>query len=66
MSILNHDKYTSKSCSDFSNLSAALMKVHFWQDEFIETDSDLVLTLQDDAVLCLRNTKNNAADDDDD
>jgi hypothetical protein len=53
ISILNHSKYGLKSCSDFFNPSSALMNVHYWQDEFLDgVDSDMILVMQDDAVLC--------------
>lgn len=50
----NHEKYKLKSASNFYNPSSALQNVHFWQDEFTAADSDFVLVIQDDAVLCHR------------
>lgn len=53
ISIPNHVKYNLKSCSDYGNPSSALMNVNYWNDEFIEgIDSDHVLFVQEDAVLC--------------
>jgi len=52
ISFIDHIKYNLKRC-DFVNPSAVLMNIHFWTDEFIEDiDSDTVLIIQDDAVLC--------------
>ena len=54
ITFVNHLKYNLKSCSDFFNPSAAFMNVHYWgDDEFIPgVDSDTVLMIQNDAVLC--------------
>jgi len=53
VSFLDHEKYNLKACNNFYNPSAALMNVHFWIDEFInDVDSDTILFMQDDAVLC--------------
>ena len=53
IAILNHTKYKLKSCSDFFNPSSALMNIHYWKDEFIDNvDSEMILVVQDDAVLC--------------
>jgi len=63
MKIADWYNYKLRSCSDFSNPSSALMNVHFWKDEFLEgIDSDLVLTLQDDAALCGSSTSSNLDD----
>lgn len=41
------------SCSDYGNPSSALMNINYWTDEFIDgVDSDFVLFIQDDAVVC--------------
>jgi len=53
ISILNHAKYKLASCSNFFNPSSALMNINYWKDEFItNVDSDIILVVQDDAVLC--------------
>jgi hypothetical protein len=54
MSMWNLSKYRFNNCSNvLSNPSRALMNVHFWTDEFIETiDNDLVLIMQNDSVWC--------------
>lgn len=53
ISILNHTKYNFTSCSNFFNPSNALMNIHYWKDEFINNvDSDIILVIQEDAVLC--------------
>jgi len=53
ITILNHTKYGLKSCSDFYNPSSAFMNINYWQDEFIQhVDSDMILIMQDDSVLC--------------
>lgn len=46
-------QYKLTSCNDFGNLNMAFMNRNFWNDEFIESiDSETVLVIQDDAVLC--------------
>jgi hypothetical protein len=53
LSILDTAKYHLKSCRDFGNPTAAFVNIDFWRDEFLQgVDSDLVLMMQDDAVLC--------------
>jgi hypothetical protein len=52
LSILDTAKYRLKSCRDFGNPTAAFVNVDFWRDEFQGIDSDSVLMMQDDAVLC--------------
>jgi hypothetical protein len=53
ITVLNHSKYGLTSCSNFFNPSRALMNVHYWQDEFLDgVDSDMILVMQDDSVLC--------------
>eukprot|EP00590_Aulacoseira_subarctica_P008175 CAMPEP_0172435820 /NCGR_PEP_ID=MMETSP1064-20121228/71396_1 /TAXON_ID=202472 /ORGANISM="Aulacoseira subarctica , Strain CCAP 1002/5" /LENGTH=579 /DNA_ID=CAMNT_0013184183 /DNA_START=139 /DNA_END=1875 /DNA_ORIENTATION=- len=52
ISILNPAKYHFGRCDNF-NPSFAMVNLHYWRDEFIENvDSDNVLVIQDDAVLC--------------
>jgi len=52
--ILNHTKYQLTACDNFLNPSKALMNVNYWgSDEFIpKVDSDQILIIQSDAVLC--------------
>ena len=46
------DKYKLSRCDDYGSLHF-LMHANFWKDEFINgMDSDSVLLIQDDAVLC--------------
>jgi hypothetical protein len=53
ISFLETTRYHLKSCRDFGNPTGAFIHVDFWKDEFIQgIDSDLVLMMQDDAVLC--------------
>jgi hypothetical protein len=52
LDILDHANYQLQACDDYGNPTAALVNVDFWQDEFSDRDSDWVLFLQDDAVLC--------------
>jgi len=50
---LNYEKYNLPSCEDFFNPSFAWMNVNYWVDEYIDgVDSDQVLMVQDDSVLC--------------
>jgi Protein of unknown function (DUF5672) len=53
MNVLNHTRYNLKKCNNFYNPSHLLENYHFWgPDEFLEQDSDLILMMQGDAVLC--------------
>jgi len=49
---LDHLKYNLKSCQNFYNPSFAWMHHRYWRDEFIAQDSDMVLSIQNDSVLC--------------
>jgi hypothetical protein len=52
LKMINHKAY-QLPCRDFgNNPTPALLNVHFWQDEFLPQDSDYVLILQDDSVVC--------------
>ena len=52
IAVLNPVKYHFGRC-DYFNPSFAMVNLHYWRDEFIENvDSDNVLVIQDDAVLC--------------
>ncbi len=53
VSFLDHTKYQLKSCDNYDNPSRAFMNYNFWNEEFInDVDSDLVLIMQDDSILC--------------
>jgi len=59
ITIIDHKTYLFPSCNNFYSPSSAWMNYHYWstatseeKGEFIDEDSDLVLTLQNDAVLC--------------
>eukprot|EP00590_Aulacoseira_subarctica_P009004 CAMPEP_0172437670 /NCGR_PEP_ID=MMETSP1064-20121228/72387_1 /TAXON_ID=202472 /ORGANISM="Aulacoseira subarctica , Strain CCAP 1002/5" /LENGTH=264 /DNA_ID=CAMNT_0013186169 /DNA_START=274 /DNA_END=1065 /DNA_ORIENTATION=- len=53
ISILDHEKYQLPSCTDFYSPSNAWMSVNYWKDEFIDkVDSDMILIMQIDGVLC--------------
>ena len=52
INILDSDKYGTK-CSNFGNGNSIYLNIHFWLDEFIEgVDSNMILTVQQDSVLC--------------
>lgn len=51
VTLLQHSKYKMDSCHDF-NPNAAFLNKHYWKDEFLEADSDIVLVIQADTVLC--------------
>ena len=52
INILDSDKYGTK-CSNFGNGNSIYLNIHFWLDEFIEgVDSNMILTIQQDSVLC--------------
>jgi hypothetical protein len=54
MTELNHTRYKLKSCTNYWTPSRVWQNYHFWASasEFLPQDSDLVLTLQGDSVLC--------------
>ena len=52
VSFLNHEKYQLQGCKNFYNPSKALMNYHYWNDEFVHVDSDLVLFMQSDSIIC--------------
>jgi hypothetical protein len=53
MTVLDPTYYKLNSCENFYNPSYAWQNWHYWGPrEFVEQDSDLVLMVQDDAVLC--------------
>ena len=52
VSIVDHKRYSLLSCSNFWTPSNAWMNVHYWEQEFTEQDSDMVMLLQDDTVIC--------------
>lgn len=53
VNIIDTTKYGLQNCDSFGVGNNVFMSIRFWQDEFIdELDSDMVLTFQDDAVLC--------------
>ena len=51
INILDSEKY-GLSCDNFGNGNAIFMNVNFWLDEFNDVDSDILLTIQSDTVLC--------------
>lgn len=54
VNILNLEKYgLYHNCAHFGQGNSIFKSIHFWIDEFIEgVDSNMVLTVQDDSVLC--------------
>jgi hypothetical protein len=53
INVIDVTKYGLQNCDNFGKGNNVFMSIHFWQDEFIdELDNDMVLTFQDDAVLC--------------
>ena len=49
----NHRTYKFKSCGNFYSPSKAFMNVKYWRNEFLpNVDSDTILIIQDDAVIC--------------
>ena len=51
VTLLQHLKYKMDSCDDF-NPNAVFLNKHYWKDEFLDADSDIVLVVQADTVLC--------------
>jgi hypothetical protein len=53
VSFVDVEKYQLKWCDDFGDPTPAFLNIDFWNREFIKNvDSDVVLIMQDDAVLC--------------
>ena len=52
VSFIDWEVYGLKSCSDFGNPTPAMLSINFWKDEFVEGDSETILIIQDDSVLC--------------
>ena len=51
INILDSKKYGVR-CDNFFDGNTIFMNVKFWLDEFINADSDKILTIQSDTVLC--------------
>mmetsp|Transcript_61628 Transcript_61628/g.74138 ORF Transcript_61628/g.74138 Transcript_61628/m.74138 type:complete len:557 (-) Transcript_61628:17-1687(-) len=63
LNFIDHEKYHLPSCSDYYPPNGALMNMHYWRDEFLDDiDSDLVLYVQKDSVLCHTLDPNNWRD----
>jgi hypothetical protein len=53
INVIDNTKYGLQNCDNFGVGNNVFMSIRFWQDEFIDDlDNDMVLTFQDDAVLC--------------
>lgn len=54
ITFLNHTKYHVRSCDNFITPTHAWVNYHYWgDDEFTNgVDSDMIMTIQDDTVLC--------------
>jgi len=53
ITFLNHSKYHVRSCSNFITPTHIWVNYHYWEDEFLQgVDSDMVMIIQDDTVLC--------------
>lgn len=52
VSFIDYNKYHFRNCYNFFPPSNAWMMGSYWDDEFTSYDSDLVLTIQHDTVLC--------------
>jgi len=47
------NKYSIPSCNDFGKGNSIFLNINFWLHEFIDNvDSDMILTLQSDSVIC--------------
>jgi hypothetical protein len=52
ISILEKGRYNIENCGTW-DISTIAMNIHFWREEFLDgIDSDTLLFVQDDAVLC--------------
>jgi hypothetical protein len=53
ITILDHEKYNLPSCTNFHSPTNAWMNFHYWNDELInKVDSDIILMIQTDSVIC--------------
>lgn len=52
VSFFDWEAYGLQSATDFGNPTPAFLSANFWKDEFVDADSDVVLIIQDDSVLC--------------
>jgi hypothetical protein len=53
INILDSNKYGTEACNNFGKGNSILLNIYFWLEEFIEgVDSNMILTLQPDSVLC--------------
>jgi hypothetical protein len=53
ITILDYQKYNLPSCTNFHTPTNAWMNFHYWNDELIHNvDSDILLTIQTDGVIC--------------
>lgn len=53
ITILDYQKYNLPSCTNFHTPTNAWMNFHYWNDELIpKVDSDILLTIQTDGVIC--------------
>ena len=52
VTILDHKRYKLTSCTDFYTPTNAWMNFNYWNDEFNDLDSEVILMIQTDSVLC--------------
>jgi len=53
MSVIDHNKYSLDSCDDFYSPSNVSLHIDYWGDlEFTEYDSDTILMVQSDGIIC--------------
>lgn len=52
ITILDHKKYSLRACYAFINPSYAWMNYEYWSSEFLSQDSDFVMLIQPDVVMC--------------
>ena len=60
MNVLDYEHYHLKSCNNFKGISRLFLNHDFWgKKEFLEQDSDFILNLQNDGIICRSFSVNN-------
>ncbi|GFH55142.1 predicted protein [Chaetoceros tenuissimus] len=53
MNVLDYEHYDLKSCDNFEGISKLFLNHDFWGNkEYLEQDSDFILNLQNDGIIC--------------
>ena len=53
MNVLDYEHYHLRSCNNFKGITRLFLNHDFWGNkEFLEQDSDFILNLQSDGIIC--------------